>query len=571
MRDLALFTSLASTRRAHVVLLAAFVTAGLGLGLPTAGAAPVPRSYAIASESPGATREASRVLEAGGNAFDAMVCAALVSGFTNPSSSGLGGGGFALLWSARDQQAVVLDFRESAPAGVDAVLLDEHPLPNDKRGQAVGVPGEISGLYEIHRRFGKTPWKDLVLRAARLATQGFAVEAHTEAQLEEQKASPIARSPTFRATYFTGAAPAKSGAKLRANKLAATLRLIADQGRRGFYEGRVAQDLVSATKAAGGSLALTDLSSYQVLERQPLRVSWDGKEVLTMAAPSAGGLLLAETLALFSKAELRAMKDAPAKRIHVLAEAMRGAFADRMRHVSDPAFGGVDFATLLGPARIQRRKARIAEDRTHTQPRYGLEESGTHHLVTADGDGNWISLTTTVNSAFGAKIIGEQSGVILNNELDDFTPSQNLAPFGMTESPNRARPGARPVSSMAPTLVLERGQPVLALGGSGGLTIAPNVTQVLLNLLVDEATPEAAVSAPRFTIPTPKSGRTLSLESELAKLYGADLEARGELITSRDAKNAVQVVARRNGMFSAAADPRKSGQAVVQNPAAIAQ
>jgi gamma-glutamyltranspeptidase / glutathione hydrolase len=309
-----------------------------------------------------------------------------------------------------------------------------------------------------------------------------------------------------------------------------------------------------------------------VIERQPLHVRWEGKEVLTMPAPSAGGLLLAETLALFSKAELAKMRDAPAKRVHVLAEAMRGAFADRMRHVSDPAFGGVDFAKLLAPGRMQRRKALIADDRTHTQPRYGLEESGTHHLVAADGDGNWISLTTTLNDSFGAKIMAEQSGVIHNNELTDFTPSENLLPFGTTENPNRARPGARPVSSMVPTLVLEQGKPVLALGGSGGLTIAPNVTQVLLALLVDDATPEAALGAARFTIPAPKSGKTLQLEAELAKPFGADLEGRGELIVSRNAKNAVQVVSRHDGVFTAAADPRKSGQAAVRNgPAAAAQ
>jgi gamma-glutamyltranspeptidase/glutathione hydrolase len=243
---------------------------------------------------------------------------------------------------------------------------------------------------------------------------------------------------------------------------------------------------------------------------------------------------------------------------------MRGAFADRMRYVADPAFVNVDFPKLLAPERMKRRRALIAEDRTHTQPRYGLEEQGTHHLITADGDGNWVSFTTTVNAPFGAKVAGEQSGVVLNNELEDFTPSANLALFGMTENPNRPRPGARPTSSMAPTLVLEQGKPVLALGGSGGLTIAPNVTQVLLGLL-GGATPLEAVSAPRFTIPSPKSGQTLHLEAELAKPFGADLEARGELILARNWKNSVQVVARRGGVFSAAADPRKLGLAEAKN------
>jgi gamma-glutamyltranspeptidase/glutathione hydrolase len=551
-------------RRLATAALVATVAGGLVAAAPQAGAAPPPKSYAVASESPGATREASRVLEGGGNAFDAMVCAALVSGFTNPASSGLGGGGFAMMWSARDQKAVVLDFRESAPAGVDVELLDKRPLDEKVRGQAVGVPGEVSGLFELHQRYGKTPWKGLVSRAARMAAQGFVVEPHTAERLEEQKTGALSSSAVFRATYFPGKAPAKSGAKIRASKLATTLGLIADQGKRGFYEGRVAHDLVTAVKAAGGNLALTDLSQYQTLERQALRFTWDAKEVLTMPAPSAGGLLLAQTLTLFSKAELDALNGAPAKRIHLLAEAMRGAFADRMRHVADPAFANVDLAKLLAPERMKRRRASIAEDRTHTQPRYGLEEQGTHHLITADGDGNWVTLTTTVNGPFGAKVVGEQSGVILNNELEDFTPSANLAVFGMTENPNRARPGARPVSSMAPTLLLEQGKPVLALGGSGGLTIAPNVTQVLLGLL-GGATADAAVSAPRFMIPGPKSGQTLTLETELAKAYGADLQARGELILARDWKNAVQVVSRRGGVFSAAADPRKLGLAEAKN------
>jgi gamma-glutamyltranspeptidase/glutathione hydrolase len=551
-------------RLIETAALAATLAGGLVAAVPQAGAAPEAKSYAVASESPGATHAAARVLDAGGNAFDAMVCAALISGFTNPSSSGMGGGGFAMLWSARDQKAVVLDFRETAPAGIDAELLDKRPLADNVRGQAVGVPGEVSGLFEMHQRYGKVSWRELVSRAARLAAQGFVVEPHTEGQLEEQKASLIARSPVFRATYFPANAPAKAGAKLRAVKLAATLRLVADQGKRGFYEGRVAQDLVSAVKAAGGSLALTDLSQYQTIERSPVRVSWDGKEVLTMPAPSAGGLLLAQVLTLFSPAELAALNGAPSKRIHLLAEAMRGAFADRMRYVADPAFVGVDFSQLLAPERMKLRRARLAEDRTHTQPRYGLEEHGTHHLITADADGNWVSLTTTVNAPFGAKVAAEQSGVILNNELEDFTPSANLAVFGMTENPNRPRPGARPTSSMAPTLVLDQGKPVLALGGSGGLTIAPNVTQVLLALL-GGATPLQAVSAPRFTIPSPKSGQTLNLEAELAKPFGPDLEARGELILARNWKNSVQVVSRRGGVFAAAADPRKLGLAEAKN------
>jgi gamma-glutamyltranspeptidase/glutathione hydrolase len=364
--------------------------------------------------------------------------------------------------------------------------------------------------------------------------------------------------------YLPAGKPAVVGQKLRASKLSQTLARVASAGKRGFYEGPVASDLVKAVQAAGGALSLADLASYRTVSREPLRLAWAGKQILTMPPPSAGGLLLAETLALFTPDELTALNDAPAKRIHLLAEAMRGAAADRARFFGDPAFVSVDVPQLLSPARMARRKALLAEDRTHTQPRFGLEESGTHHLVTADGEGNWVSLTTTVNEAFGAKVVAEQSGVMLNNELTDFATPDSVVVFGMTESPNRVRAGARPVSSMAPTLVLGNGAPTAALGGSGGLTIAPNVTQVLLNRLAYGMSAAAAVAAPRFTIPPPKSGQTLSLETALSKPYGADLGARGELFVGRDWKNAVQLITRESDAFSAASDPRKQGSALAQ-------
>jgi gamma-glutamyltranspeptidase/glutathione hydrolase len=540
---------------------------GLAVALPAVGAPPNVATLAVATESPTATKEAARLLEAGGNAVDAAVLAALISGFTNPSSSGIGGGGFALVYSARDKQVSALDFRESAPAAIDAAVLDKRPVAEDRRGQLVGVPGEVAGLFELHQRLGKLKWQDVVGRAARIGQQGFVAEPHTVGQVEAQKASPLARSAAYRSVYLPQGKPPTAGQTLRAGKLAATLRRIASEGRRGFYEGAVANDMVRAVKAAGGAMSLADLAGYQPLARQPLRVDWDGKQVLTMPAPSAGGLLLGQVLSLFSRAELAALQAAPGKRLHLLAEAMRGAFADRARYFGDPAFVPVDAAKLLSPARMARRKQRLAEDRTHTQPRFGLEESGTHHLITVDAEGTWVSLTTTVNGPFGAKVVAEQSGVLLNDELADFTTSENSAVFGSSESPNRPRPGARPVSSMAPTLVLEQGAPIAALGGSGGIAIAPNVTQVLLDRLLNGTAPEQALAAARFSIPSPSSGKTLTLEASLAKLCGADLEQRGELLLTRDWKSAVQLVVLEAGKLSAAADPRKQGAAEARNPA----
>ncbi len=548
-------------------LLSVGVSIGLLAFVPSVGAVPPARGYAVASESPGATREAGRVLASGGNAFDAAVCAALVAGFTAPSSSGMGGGGFALVWSAREQKPFVFDFREVAPAGIDIAVLDQRPVPPEKRGQTVGIPGEVAGLYELEQRFGKLGWRDVANRASALAARGFVAEPHNTAQVAEQPQALLSRSPHFRSVYLPGGGAAKLGQTLRSPRLAKTLARIASEGKRGFYEGPVAADMVKAVQAAGGALTLADLSSYQVVERQPLRVSWGGKEVLTMPPPSAGGLLLAQTLSLFQPAELTGLSGDPSRRLHLLAEAMRGAAADRARFFGDPAFVQVDVAKLLSPARLALRKALISADRTHTQPRFGLEDAGTHHLVTADADGNWVSLTTTVNEAFGAKLVAEQSGILLNNQLTDFSPPDSVTAFNMTESRNRVRPGARPVSSMAPTLVLENGVPSAALGGSGALTIAPNITQVLLNRVAYGMSVDAAVSAPRFTIPAPRTGQTLWLESALAKSYGDDLSARGELWLSKDSKNAVQLIVREKGIFSAAADPRKHGSALVTNPA----
>jgi gamma-glutamyltranspeptidase/glutathione hydrolase len=553
-------------KRRWIVAAAALVVAGLAVSLPAVGGPKPAPAYAVATESPGATREASKVLEAGGNAIDAAVCAALVAGFTNPPSSGIGGGGFALVWSARDKRPTILDFRETAPAALDVAALDRRPVAEDKRGQMVGVPGEVAGLFELHQRFGKLTWKDVASRAANLALRGFLAEPHNVSRLTDSLSGPIKASPGFRSVYLPGGKVPQLGQTLRAPKLAQTLRRIASEGRRGLYEGPVAADIVKTARAAGGGLELTDLQRYAVVERQPLRLSWGGKEILTMPPPSAGGILLAQVLALFTPAELTALRDTPAKRLHLLAEAMRGAFADRLRYTGDPAFVTVDVAKLLSPKRLAARKALMAEDRTHTQPRFGLEEAGTHHLVTADADGNWVSLTTTVNDGFGAKLYAERTGIVLNNELTDFSPSTALVPFGLSDCPNRARPGARPVSSMMPTLVLEAGSPVAALGGSGGMTIAPNVTQVLLEVLTSGTTLDAAVAGPRFTVPAPTTGHTLTLESALAKAYGADLTARGELLLTRDLKNAVQIVTRNARGFAAAADPRKGGGATVNNP-----
>jgi len=292
--------------------------------------------------------------------------------------------------------------------------------------------------------------------------------------------------------------------------------------------------------------------------------------VVTMPAPSAGGVLLLDSLALFSKAELVTMGMGTANYTHMLAEAMRGALADRMRVSGDPAFTRDRTTELLAPDRMKARRARIASERTHAPPRFDLIEPGTSHLVVVDAKGNVVSMTTTINSPFGSGIFAPQSGILLNDELSDFTDFEIAARFGPLPGPNAPRGGARPVSSMTPTIVFRDGTPILALGGSGGMRIAGNVTQMLFCRLAFEQSLDRCLSAPRFF--SPLTGPVLAYYADQVPAPGVqlDLMDRGEQIqvATGDDSTAVQMVAwdQRGGAsrLVASGDPRKGGVGLVR-------
>jgi gamma-glutamyltranspeptidase/glutathione hydrolase len=539
-------------------VLAPVVLVVLGLVAPGAPAQGAARA-AAATENELSTREALAQLRAGGNAVDAAVTAALVAGVASPSSSGVGGGGFALVWSAADHKVTTLDFRETAPRSVDVAAFEKRPFAPSERGKQTGVPGEVAGLFELHKRHGKRAWKDVVEPAVRVAKNGYPVNPHVASTLGAGTKT-LRIDPGLSALFYPGGKPAAVGALLKNESLSRTLARIAAEGPPGFYQGATASDVVAAARAHGGALAQSDLDAYKPVERQALAVSWEGHQIYTMPPPSAGGLMLAQVLKLFTKAELSKHGYGSGVYQHVLAEAMRGAFADRMRFVGDPDHQPVDVAKLLAAERLAKRKKTIAQDRTHAIPRFGLEEHGTHHLVTADAAGNVVSLTTTVNRAFGAKLTGSSSGVVLNDELDDFTAKKAVAPFGLTESPNRPRPGARPVSSMTPTLVVKDGRVVLAIGGSGGTTIATNVTQLVVARLAFGKSPAELVKAPRFYVPT--EGASILLEKGASPKLVEDLEWRGEVVgTMKFTQSGVQMIAIENGRKLPASDPRKHGSA----------
>jgi gamma-glutamyltranspeptidase/glutathione hydrolase len=544
-------------------LFAASCALGLALTAPGGYAEGRPARAAVATENATATREAMAELDAGGNAVDAIVRAVLVSGVVTPSSCGLGGGGFAMLWRAATHEPYVLDFRERAPAAIDAAAFEARPFKPDERARYSGVPGELAGLYQLQHSFGKHKWRDVVLPAARVADTGFVVSPHLGSVLASSWTKVAATDPNLASVFFPGGAAVAAGKQLKNPKLGRSLTQIANQGVTPFYEGELGKDLIATAKSKGGALSASDLHEYHPIERKPIHVSWEGYDVYTMPLPSAGGLMVAQTLGTFSKAELQRLALGTGAYQHTVAEVMRGALSDRMRFLGDPDFEHVDVEALLDPKRIAARKRTISSERTHTLPRFDENEHGTHHLLVVDAEGNVASITTTVNTAFGAKLSGTKSGIVLNDELDDFTKQKDVLPFGLEQSPNRPRAGARPISSMTPTLVVKDGKVVFALGGSGGQLIATNVTQLLLARLAFGLSPEALVNLPRFQVPT--SGPSLRVEAGASDALKADLAWRGEVVAEMpENPSAVQVIAIDDTGVSAAADPRKHGSALAK-------
>lgn len=502
----------------------------------------------VATEHETATRAAISVMRRGGNAVDAAVAAALVTGVVAPSSSGLGGGGFALVWLADSRTAQFLDFRERAPEHLPVTELDSRPLADERRGLLVGVPGEPAGLYELQTKYGRLAFSEVTEEAARLGDQGFRAGLHLAHMTRSSHASRT-KLAILRALGF-GRGGVAAGSWVRSPLLARTLRRLGELGPRALLEGAIAEDWVAAVREQGGVLSLADLLAYQPRYRSVLRVRYGQFEVITAPPPSAGGLLLAQTLGTCLVEDLVETR-LPDARIHLLAEAYRAALEDRFRHIGDPDFVKVDVARLLNPASLSARRASFRPQETRPYSALLPKEQGTSHISVLDAQGNAVALTTTVNNAFGSKILGSSSGVILNDELDD---------FGHSGTPNQPRPLARPVSSMTPTIVLDDQAVRLVLGGSGGMTIATNVSTVLLSILVDGVSPRQAVEQPRFIV-EPTTG-SLLLEEGFPEQVARGLRARGEHVRFVPRGiSAVQVVARSGSRDSAAADSRKHGSA----------
>jgi len=434
---------------------------------PASAASPDPArgtGGAVASAAPAATQAGLEILRAGGNAVDAAVATAIVLAVVHPQAGNLGGGGFAVL--RMDDEVSVLDFREAAPAAADHdMYLDKNGDPVAEKSLvgplAAGVPGSPAGLWELHRRHGKLAWAKVVGPAVRLAGEGFVVTPRLEASVEKA-ARLLGRFPETEAVWLPGGEPPPAGSLMKLPSLAATLRAYAARGPEAITAGPLAAAIETVSHRHGGVLTVADLAAYRPVWREPILFDAFGWKVASMPLPSSGGIILGQTAGLLERTEWQRKPRFGAERTHLLVETWRRAYADRFL-LGDPSTSRASEADLLDEEWLDRRARELRSRRATPsakiqswKPPAVRESTETTHLSVADGAGNVVSLTTTLNGSFGCGLLVPGAGFLLNNEMDDFAAAPGRPNFyGLIQGEaNAVGPGKRMLSSMSPTVAL---------------------------------------------------------------------------------------------------------------------
>jgi gamma-glutamyltranspeptidase/glutathione hydrolase len=522
----------------------------------------------VVSDHPLATQAGTEMLARGGNAIDAAVATGFALAVLDQASSGLGGGGFMIIYDVRDKRAHALDFRETAPeaAHSDLYLRNGKPVPSLSLtgALAVAVPGEVAGLLAAMKRFGTLPLAALMAPAIRLATEGFPLDVALRYAIERQ-ASNMKKFPELGRVFLVKDEVPPPGEILRQPDLGQTLKAIASDGADVFYHGWIAKAIVETIKKEGGVLTLEDLKSYKPVWREPLVGSYRKRTVITMPPPSSGGVALIEMLNVLEGHQLAKLAPNSATYLHLLAESMKHAFADRAQYLGDPDFVKAPISTLIAKDYASWIRGRISPVKTHSPKYYGLgnfkaEQGGTTHFSVLDRFGNAVACTLSVNTRFGSKILVPKTGIVLNNEMDDFAiyPSGNV--YGLVgNDANSLQPKKRPLSSMTPTIILRGDRPELIVGGAGGPRIISATLQTILNVLDFQMSIKEAVEAPRIHhqwIPD-----ELNVEDNLPPETKKSLERRGHTVKERNTLGVVQAVLAKRAETTGAADSRKTDRA----------
>jgi gamma-glutamyltranspeptidase/glutathione hydrolase len=553
----------------------------VAVALLLAASAASPRG-AVATAHPLASEAGASVLRRGGNAVDAAVAAAFALGVVRPASCGLGGGGFALVYLAKEKKTWVLDFREVGPAKAkpDMYVVDGKPRTDLSQDGplSVGVPGAVRGYVELARRFGRKSLAELTSPAEAIAARGFPVTKQLN-KMMARRLECLSADPEA-AAIFTQKDPEQpgrrrpyaTGDKLVQRDLARTLHTVGEKGDAPFYTGQIARRMVETVEKGGGILSLEDLKAYKVRERTPLEGTYRGWRIVSMPPPSSGGLIVLGLLNVLEQEAPRAEGDGyrPEKFLHVMIEAEKRLFARRER-LGDPDFNpGVPALTAetISKEFAQALRLQIGEQATATTDLVRKVESPeTSHLSVIDEEGNAVSLTTTINDSFGSCVVAKGTGVLLNDQMDDFAIAPGVPnTYGVRGgSENAPGPGKVPLSSMAPTLVFDPGGALrLSVGSPGGSTIPTTVAQAIVHFIDDHMSVERALAASRVHHQLFPEYVRVDENGLEAATVGA-LKARGHVLKFTEPWGDAQAVSvdPKSGLREAASDPRGDGAGAV--------
>ncbi len=572
-------------RRPQAALPALFCALSLLTGCAAAPTAPVAESQVTAAHRmvvaahPLAVQAGMEILRDGGSAIDAAIAVQLVLTLVEPQSSGIGGGGFLLHYDPATGRIESYDGRETAPATARAdMFLDASGKPLEfydavVGGLSVGVPGTLRMLELAHREHGRLPWARLFAPAIRLAETGFPVSPRLAGEIADDPY--LAKMPAARGYFFDAdGRPLAAGTALRNPPLAAALKAIAAGGADAFYAGAIAGDIARAVAGAqprAGGMTVADLAGYRAIKRPVLCGDYRRWRICSMGPPSSGGIAVLQIMGMLQQFRLAELPAGAPGAVHIVAEASRLAFADRDRYVADDDFANVPLRGLLDPGYLRARAGLIRPDRAMATAAAGKpgdasvlgaaavpqqEPVSTSHMVVADAAGDIVTFTTSIENQFGSRLMVD--GFLLNNQLTDF--AFRPAVDGRAVA-NRAEPGKRPRSSMAPTLVFDRrsGEPVYALGSPGGPNIIGYVVQALVGLLDWNLSPAQAVAAAHYLN---RNGDTLLEADAGLEETGRKLEQLGHRIDFRDLNSGLNIIAFTDRQLIGASDPRREGIAL---------
>lgn len=563
------------------LLIHALLSIALAMPAPLpARAAPEARGerFMVSTANPHASRAAAEILRDGGSAVDAAIAAQMVLNLVEPQSSGIGGGGFMLHWDRASKRLTTFDGRETAPLSATDLLFHRGGGPMDwwdavVGGRSVGTPGLVAMLKLAHDRHGKTPWKDLFAPAIDLARAGFEVSPRLHGSIKTFAKRGLGRYPAAREHFFTPAGdPLPVGHLLRNPGLADTLEAIAERGPEALHTGEIAADIAAAVRAATdnpGRLTVEDLGRYRAKERPPVCSDYRGKRVCGMGPPTSGGVTSLQMLSILERFDLGKMDPHAPDTIHLFAQAAKLAYADRGLHLADPDFVDIPTARLLGKRYLRERSRQIRKRRDLGDAKPGdlagaagrrnaasPDLPSTTHVSVVDRDGNAVSMTSSIENAFGSTLMVR--GFLLNNQLTDFA----FVPLGEDARlvANRMGPGKRPRSSMSPTMVFDEEDNLLLVTGSpGGSRIINYVVQSIVSVLDWGMTVGESVSLPHYTN---RNGATDLEEGTRLEAIREDLERLGHSVNVRPLTSGLNMIMRTPGGLTGASDPRREGVAI---------